>query len=546
MFSALAAEQYRAVAAMRWQMLRHGLRTRRGKFEAGARIFSTVFFSLIGLAAGVGLGFAAYAIVSEHSLRLLPVLFWPVFLLWQIAPIMAASFQEHVDMSGFLRFPMSFGSYMLVTLVFGAFDIPSILGWICVAGIWTGVAIAQPAAIPAATAAVLLFGFFNVLLTRAVFAWLDRWLAQRRTREILGVGFLFLLLAVQLVNPALHPYKGHAPAINGQLLLRVERVQSVLPPGLSASAVRLAVSGRAAQGILPLGELAVYGALAGMLLGVRLHAEYRGESLGEGAAAITAGPKAVRRAGQGRLRLLSGPLGAVIEKELRYVARSGMMLYSLAAPLVMILILGGGRQPSSPFASMGGYALPVGVAYSFLGLTRIIYNSLGGEGAGVQLYFLSPTPMRAVMLAKNLVQTGFFCVEMALVCAIIHFRYGMPDAAMIAVTFCWLLFALPMQLAIGNLLSLTMAYRMTFSRMSREEGAVGNGLTSVVAQVAIVGVGAAVFFPLARYGHAGLASGVFLLLALAAAGFWAWILSRIDRLAAARREALIGILARAA
>jgi ABC-2 type transport system permease protein len=300
---------------------------------------------------------------------------------------------------------------------------------------------------------------------------------------------------------------------------------------LSASAVRLAVSGRAAKGILPLGELAVYGALAGMLLGVRLHAEYRGESLGEGAAAMTAGPKAVRRAGQGRLRLLSGPLGAVIEKELRYVARSGMMLYSLAAPLVMILILGGGRQPSSPFASMGGYALPVGVAYSFLGLTRIIYNSLGGEGAGVQLYFLSPTPMRAVM---------------ALVCAIIHFRYGMPDAAMIAVTFCWLLFALPMQLAIGNLLSLTMAYRMTFSRMSREEGAVGNGLTSVVAQVAIVGVGAAVFFPLARYGHAGLASGVFLLLALAAAGFWAWILSRIDRLAAARREALIGILARAA
>ena len=29
------------------------------------------------------------------------------------------------------------------------------------------------------------FAVFNILLVRAVFAWIDRWLAQRRTREIL-------------------------------------------------------------------------------------------------------------------------------------------------------------------------------------------------------------------------------------------------------------------------------------------------------------------------------------------------------------------------
>jgi ABC-2 type transport system permease protein len=243
-----------------------------------------------------------------------------------------------------------------------------------------------------------------------------------------------------------------------------------------------------------------------------------------------------------------GPVGAVIEKELRYLSRSGIMLYSLAAPLIMLLIFGGGsgRHGGPNFSFLGRYALPVGVAYSFLGLTRMIYNSLGGEGAGIQLYFTSPTPFRTIMLSKNLVQVGLFCMEMALVCVIVRFRFGMPDAAMIGATLCWLVFALPLQLAAGNLLSLTMAYRMTLTRMSREEGAAGNGFTSLGIQVAIVGIGALVFLPLSMHGHAGIAAGVFLVLAVVSVGFWLRIFLNLDRMAAARREDLIAILARTA
>jgi ABC-2 type transport system permease protein len=548
-FSREARRQYAAVAAMRGQMLRHSLRTKRGNFELASRIAVTSFFALIGLAIGVGLGFGAYGIASGHSLRLLVVLFWPVFFLWQFFPLMVASFQEHVDMSAFLRFPMSFGSYMLMTLVFGLFDIPCVIGGICLYGIWTGLVVAQPHAVLGITLALLLFAAFNLLLTRMIFAWIDRWLAQRRTREIMGAAFLFLLLSFQLINPVIRHYKGHLP-VNRNTLRVADRVQSFLPPGLTASAIRFSLTGNQAQSLPPMGGLALYGAAAALLLGFRLHAEFRGESLGEGAPQPARSRAAAKTAARETFPGISGPVGAVIEKELRYLSRSGIMLYSLAAPLIMLLIFGSGGGSGAGrhggFSLIGRYALPVGVAYSFLGLTRMIYNSLGTEGAGIQLYFTSPTPFRTIMLSKNLIQLGLFCFELVLVCLIVRFRYGMPDITMIVVTFCWLLFALPLQLAAGNILSLTMAYRMTLTRMSREEGAAGNGFTSLAIQVVIVGIGAAVFIPLSTHGHAAIAAVVFLLLAVVSVGFWLRIFSNLDRMAAARREDLIATLARAA
>jgi ABC-2 type transport system permease protein len=192
------------------------------------------------------------------------------------------------------------------------------------------------------------------------------------------------------------------------------------------------------------------------------------------------------------------------------------------------------------------YALPLGVAYSFLGLTRFIYNNLGGEGAGVQLYFLSPTPFRKIMLGKNIVHTLIFLVELALVSLIVAYRSGMPSAQMLAVTLAWLLFAVPAQLAMGNVLSITMAYRMNMARMSREQGSTGNSLLSLVVQVAVFAVGAAVYVPLNMTGHIGLAAPILLLLAAGSFWFWQRTLANAGAMAAARKESLVATLYRAA
>jgi ABC-2 type transport system permease protein len=550
LISAQARGQYAALAEMRWRMLMNSLRTKRGNFELAARILGSGFFSLMGLGAGFGLGFGAWTMASQGELRFLPLLLWPVFAIWQLVPVTVASYQEHVDLGALLRFPVSFGSYVLLFLGFGLFDISSILGGICLAGIWMGLVCARPLLALWATPALALFAAFNILLTRMIFAWIDRWLARRRTREILGTVFLFLLLGAQLLNPAFSGHSGHGPAVSQHAIQVAERVQRVVPPGLAAGAIRTANEGHAAAALESLGGLALFGVAAGSLLGMRLRAEYRGENLGEVTPSNTRAASGERgRSSRSSSSIFegTGPIGAVIEKELRYILRSGVMLYSLVAPLIMLFIFGnrgGGQHNGHGFASH--YALPFGVAYGFLGLTRLVYNSLGGEGAGIQLYFLAPTRFRTVMLAKNLVHVALFCLELALVCAIVSFRYGLPSGALLTATICWLLFALPVQLAAGNVLSIMMAYRMTMARVSREQGSAGNGMLSLLIQFVVFGVGVAVYLPLARLGHAGLAAPVFLVLAAGGVTAWVQVLARADRMAAGRREALIGALARAA
>jgi len=58
-----------------------------------------------------------------------------VFLFWQMIPIMMASFQEQFDLSILLRFPVAFGSYFLLFIVFGLADSSTILGGLCCVGL---------------------------------------------------------------------------------------------------------------------------------------------------------------------------------------------------------------------------------------------------------------------------------------------------------------------------------------------------------------------------------------------------------------------------
>ena len=134
---------------------------------------------------------------------------------------------------------------------------------------------------------------------------------------------------------------------------------------------------------------------------------------------------------------------------------------------------------------------------------------------------------------------------MILVCGIVFFRFGVPRGEMLAITFSWLLFALPVQLAMGNVFSITLAYRMTLTRLSREQGAVGNGLLGLLIQLLLVAIGAAVILSTATSGHSGWAVPIFLLLAAGGITAWQRVLAATDRMAQARKESLIQSLARA-
>jgi ABC-2 type transport system permease protein len=555
-FRPLQRAQYAAVLSMRRRMLVNSLRTATGKFELGARIFATGFFWSVCLGVGTGCGFLAAQITSDHQLNYLPALLWPVFLMWQVVPVMLSTAQESVDFNFLLRFPIGFRTYLLLYLFFGIFDPSTLLGGTCLLGIWTGVMVVKPSLVIWITFALLLFGLFNLLLTRMIFAWIERWLAQRKTREVLGIFILLFFLSFQLLNPVLRSYSGHSSPISRPLLLHalkiVEMVQVFFPPGLAGDAVAMASNGRYPGGVACTCGVALYAAAAGALLALRLRAEFRGENLGEAPARASVKLRALRETlpvgieetHPRRRGWFDGPMGAVLAKEIHYLSRSGVMLFGLITPLVLVFAMGG--QLRTDHSVPIHFVFPIAIAYGFLPLTRQFCNSLGTEGAGIQLYFLSPTPFRSVMLAKNLLQTGLFGVELALVATIAVLRFGAPPPELAIATLCWVLFALPANLAVGNILSITLAYRMTLTRLSREQGSVGNGLLSLVIQLVIFIVGVAVYLPLAVIHHGMIAGPVLLL--LAAGSVWAWLrgLANVSRMASRRRESLMQTLVRPA
>ena len=213
-------------------------------------------------------------------------------------------------------------------------------------------------------------------------------------------------------------------------------------------------------------------------------------------------------------------------------------------PVLMVLVLAsifrGGSFGSFP------YAMPLYVAYALLGFTQVFYNNLGTEGAGIQLLFLSPTPIRTIFLAKNLLHALLFVGNALIAGFFASLRLGWPNGVVVAATVGWLLFALPCSLAAGNIFSLTMPFRVNPGRIARQRGSQANSLSSVLVQLAMVAVGAGVFWISWFLGRLWLTVPIFLLLAGAAFFVWLRVLGKVDEIANRRRDELISTLMKAA
>jgi ABC-2 type transport system permease protein len=553
--SSLARVQYGALAAMRWSMFRHGMRTTKGAVETAARAVVILVYSIIGLVFAAGFGGGAYAVASHGQWQLMPLFLWVLFFMWQIVPVSLASFQQQFDLGGLLRFPVSFGTFYVLHLIFGLVDVSTIMGGFCCLGILIGITIAHPGLFGWTALSLVIFAAFNILLVRAIFAWIDRWLGQRRTREILTALFLAAMLAANFLNPAFHNVKYRSPnspeaytarqrqyAKYGSWFNTAVRVQSWLPPGLAARALQNGAQEKAAGATEGLALLGIYAAVAGGVLGFRLGGEYRGENLGEAPAR-----KKVEKRTRTWLLDGSGPIAAVMEKELRTVLRALPLLYGLGAPLIMVFIFSGlyrNKGSGSSFSDIP-LGLLLSLAYAMVGFTQLLYNNLGTEGAGIQILFLSPTPIRTVLLAKNLFHSLLFAVDAALVCIIATLRYGTVEPVAFAASVGWLLFALPVHLAAGNAFSINMPYRVNMGRISRQKGSQANALLSLAVQLGVLGAGAAVFAACAFFGRLWLAIPIFLVLAVGALFTWFRLLPRFEVMANERRDDLIATLVKA-
>jgi ABC-2 type transport system permease protein len=541
--------QLTAIAELRWRMFVNGLRSRRGKMELVSRIIVTSAFALGGIGGFTIATIAAYYFLSEGKGEMLAVLLWPIFFFWQVFPVMSTAFTNNPDSTDLLRFPLTYRSYFLIRLAYGFGDPASALGTLTLCGIFLGVSSARPALIPWALLALPTFALFNLVLQQTVFAWLERWLAQRRTREILGVLFILFLLSFQLIGPIMGRVGNKPQPELRRVAEIITRVQAVLPPGLAAGAIAQAAQKEYLSGLASLLALAMVAAAVGFLLHLRLRAQFRGENLSE------AGARPVVVQTQG-LQLgwdipgLSQTVTAVFEKEVRYLARSGPMLLTLVMPVFVLLVFRLGpmsaMHPQSTFVGRTPeLAFPAAAAYAMLVLTNLVYNSFGGDAGGIQFFYASPARFRQIVLGKNLLHASILLANTLLAWIAITFFYGAPHPAITFATIAGLLFAAPINFTAGNLLSIYTPRKRDFATFGRQNVSQTTVLASLGVQIVIVAVGVAAFVISRLLKNPWIAPAEFLILAAVSIPLYVMVLGKMDGIALQRRETLIAELCRA-
>ena len=535
--------QLRAIALLRWQLVVNSLRSVRGRLNLVSRVLGGLLVLATGVIGGSALFLTAIwaAAADQHNLQWLAVPFWIVFLFWQLFPVMATTFTQNLDSSALLRFPMGYSAYFLVRVIYGTLDIATALSFFWLFGLFLGISSADPRLAPWALLAIGLFAIFNILLGRMIFAWIEHWLSRRRSREVLGVLFLLVMVGFQMVGPLLGRYNGKSAPQTLRALAKLIPIEQALPPGLAASCLTNAAEGKSSAALLSFVLLAACAGGTAWVLHLRLRRQYRGDDPAAGEKRRVQQEKSAIRRGW-NLPLFSGPVSAVFEKELRYLSRSGPMLFTLIMPMVVVFVLWSGRRGF--LGQQTAYAFPVGAAYCLLVMTNMVYNNFGGDGGGIQFFLFSPVSFRRIVVAKNLAHMAIVATEVFFLWLGVRVVYGPPAPTVVALTLAWYLFAAPVNFAAGDLLSMYSPKRIDYATFGRQRASASTVFVSLGVQLIVSGTGVLAVFLATHYANLWIASLVLLALSIPSMTGYFFLLSRIDRIAMSRREVLATELCR--
>jgi ABC-2 type transport system permease protein len=544
-------EQLSLIAQLRWNLFRNSLRTFKGRLEFISFALVSVTIGLGALGAGFGLGIAAYFAVAGGHFEIIPLLLWGVFLVWQLFPLFAAAASAQFDFANLLRFPLRYSSFYLLTLAYGVFDPPALVGLLWCFCIGLGVCIAKPALFLWAPPVLVIFAAVNLLLNRAILAWLDRWLKQRRTREAFVFVFLLVMISLQFLGPLTQRWESNSKRrpFNAPSALEVARA---FPPGLAGLAISRAAQADPPAAAASAALLVAYAAVIAWALGKRLRAQYQGELISETRApevvpVVGSAAGAVRPAWQ--LPGLSPPVAAVFEKEVRYLFRSGPALLQLIVPLIILAFFGysmhsvGAR--GNPFTHVPvDMFFPVAVAYAFLIQTNMVYNSFGFDGSGVQFLFMAPVRFRDVLIGKNFLHALVTLLEAALVGVGMAVLFRPPGAAIVLATLTGLLFASLGNFAVGDLLSLAFPRRMEYGMIRQRRVSGVTVAASLGIQAVLLGICGSIIAFTFFFHRLWLATVIFLVLTAAVWPGYVAALNYCSQLALDRREVLTAELSR--
>lgn len=364
---------------------------------------------------------------------------------WQLIPVLMVSTGASLNLKRLLAYPIPHGQLFLLEVLLRVTTAGEVL--LMLAGTSIGLW-ANPRVPWWAPLWFLPFVLFNLLLSAGVRDLLTRLFASRRFREI-GV---FVLLAAAALPQVLMfaDWKGWR---RGPLPELGQLSGGILWP--SAATAHLA-SGEFAWSFA---FASAAWLLAAGWFGRRQFE--RGLRFDEDAARATPAATAPPRAGWAeslfRLpgRFLPDPLAAMIEKDLRGLARTPrfriVFVMGFSFGLLIWLPMAFRRGSQGLFAE---HYLTFVCVYALMLLGEVpVWNAFGFDRSAAQIYFVAPVKTSTVLFAKNLTAVAVSALEVAiitLVCALFRFPVTLGR---IAEAYCVVAIFLAYLVSIGNLSS---------------------------------------------------------------------------------------------
>ena len=555
-----ASTQLLAVAWLRWRIFVNGMFRKRPKstrqivglvFGILLRLIVWPMLALIVVGPVAASGFFAWLAISQGHPQSLASMLLGITLLWQFVSINGLSIAASIpsfDPASLVRFPLRFGRYFVLRSLLGLMTPSTVVGCLALLAAAVGIAVADASLALPALAVMAVYALMNIYLTRMIGAWMERWLANRRFREIFSMLMALFAVSIQFMNLQRTSMRG--PGVRSSWLLNVLHS--------SGSYLNWLPSGFAAQAILlvrhPLAALAQFAgllastALFAAVFAIRLHKQFLGEHLSEGVSRrvqAQSAPRVKAPAPEPVAQpapavtggIFSPTVTACLRKEWLILRGNGTQLIGLFTPLMFVIIFSMNRTFS---AISSKFFLPTAIAYVLIGVLGSLYNVFGADGRGVQVYLLAPIRMRDVVVAKNLMSLALIVTLVGLAWTIICVlaRAPIPVSLQISTAF-WTVFVVAMNLAIGTLRSIR-APRHFVPGQARMQRATPTNRTSALLVLAVLFGSMLLQIPVAiassYFGAPWLGAWIFGPFAIAAIFGYALMLRHAERIILAARD----------
>jgi ABC-2 type transport system permease protein len=385
-----------------------------------------------------------------------------VFLYWQLAPIMSASLGASLDLKKLLIYPVPHRKLFVIEVLLRLTTCAEMLLMLAGSSIgllrnplYGGVHSAPRILVP-----VLVFVLFNLMLSAGLRNLLERLLMHKRLREILMLVLVTAAAVPQLLVATHTQARG------------VQRFFSEAPGGFWPWTAMARIS--LGQEIFFSGLILTWWTVAAFAFGrwqFGRSLRYDAQATGNPAAA---GNERSRSRIEVFYRLpsvfLPDPLAAIVEKELRSLARTPrfrlvfIMGFSFGLIVWLPIMLGGGRSGSV----VSDHYLTIVSVYALTLLGQVSYlNTFGFDRSAAQVYFSMPVPVARALAGKNIAAALFILVEMLAVTLASQVLRVRLAAGAIAEAFSVTAIVGVYLLAIGNLSSVHFPRAMNPERVSQ-------------------------------------------------------------------------------